>query len=66
MKICKIETITANIVKRRNPLVELSLECEALKSLGIPDHAQKSIDQISKSIAQMRLLVDDISKQKQN
>ncbi len=50
----------------RDPLVELSLECEALKSLGIPDRAQKSIDQISKSIAQMRLLVDDISKQKQN
>jgi DNA-binding response OmpR family regulator len=58
------EIMQAIVQDLRDPLIEISLECDALKALEIPDHAQTSIDQISKSIAQMRLLVDDISKQK--
>lgn len=44
----------------RNPLIGLVLGCDSLKSLDLPDRAQKRVNEISKTIEQMRLLVDDI------
>ncbi|MCA6573693.1 MAG: response regulator [Pseudanabaena sp.] len=44
----------------RNPLIGIMLGCDSLKSLGLPDRAQKRLDQISQTIEQMRLLIDDI------
>ena len=44
----------------RNPLIGLVLGCDSLKSLDLPDRAQKRVNQIGKTIEQMRSLVDDI------
>lgn len=44
----------------RNPLVGIMLGCESLKAVDMSDRAKKRIDQIGKTIKQMRLLIDDI------
>jgi len=44
----------------RNPLVGIMLGCESLKAVDMSDRAKKRIDQIGKTIEQMRLLIDDI------
>jgi two-component system sensor histidine kinase/response regulator len=44
----------------RNPLIGILLGCDSLKALDLPDRAKKRVSQISKTIEQMRLLVDDI------
>ena len=45
----------------RNPLIGIMLGYESLKALDmVSDRAKKRIDQIGKTIEQMRLLIDDI------
>ncbi|ELS31802.1 MULTISPECIES: hybrid sensor histidine kinase/response regulator [Pseudanabaena] len=44
----------------RNPLIGILLGCDSLRGLELPDRATRRIDQISKAIEQMRLLIDDI------
>ena len=44
----------------RNPLIGIMLGCDSLKSLNTDERNEKRIDQIRKTIEQMRLLVDDI------
>ncbi|BBC23133.1 response regulator [Pseudanabaena sp. ABRG5-3] len=44
----------------RNPLIGIMLGCDSLRSVDMSDRAKKRIDQIGKTIEQMRLLIDDI------
>ncbi|MBD2177184.1 response regulator [Pseudanabaena sp. FACHB-1998] len=44
----------------RNPLIGIMLGCDSLKTLDVPDRSKKRIEQISQTIAQLRLLIDDI------
>jgi two-component system sensor histidine kinase/response regulator len=44
----------------RNPLIGIVLGCDSLQSLDLPERAHKRVNQIGKTIEQMRLLVDDI------
>ncbi|MFM7888998.1 MAG: response regulator, partial [Pseudanabaena sp.] len=44
----------------RNPLIGITLGCDSLKSLNMNDRAQKRLDQIGKTVEQMRLLIEDI------
>lgn len=44
----------------RNPLIGIMLGWESLRVVDMSDRAKKRIDQIGKTIEQMRLLIDDI------
>ncbi len=44
----------------RNPLIGIMLGCDSLKTVDMSDRAKNRIDQISKTIEQMRFLIDDI------
>jgi len=44
----------------RNPLIGIMLGCDSLKTVDMSDRAKTRIDQISKTIEQMRFLIDDI------
>lgn len=44
----------------RNPLIGIMLGCDSLRAVDMSDRAKKRIDQIGKTIEQMRLLIDDI------
>jgi signal transduction histidine kinase len=44
----------------RNPLIGILLGCDSIKTMDIPDRAHKRIEQIGKTVEQMRLLIDDI------
>jgi signal transduction histidine kinase len=44
----------------RNPLIGIMLGCDSLKTLDVPARSKKRIEQISQTVAQLRLLIDDI------
>lgn len=44
----------------RNPLIGIMLGCDSLKTLDVPERSKKRIEQISQTVAQLRLLIDDI------
>jgi signal transduction histidine kinase len=54
------EMMQAIVHDLRNPLIGISLGCDSLAGLEMPERAQRRIGQIRKSTEQMRLLVDDI------
>ena len=44
----------------RNPLIGIMLGCDSLKDVDMSERPKKRIEQIGKTIDQMRLLIDDI------
>jgi signal transduction histidine kinase len=54
------EMMQAIVHDLRNPLIGILLGCDSVKTMAIPDRAHKRIEQIGKTVEQMRLLIDDI------
>jgi len=54
------EMMQAIVHDLRNPLIGILLGCDSVKTMAIPDRAYKRIEQIGKTVEQMRLLIDDI------
>lgn len=44
----------------RNPLIGITLGCDSLKALDISERGKQRIEQMGKTIEQMRFLIDDI------